>query len=155
MFKAELGLNMEHIAYKGSAPMFQDMLGGQLSVGVNTLTEVWEFAKQGKLRVIALTTNQRPKIIPAGIPLVTELGHPKLVADNFVGISGPAGMPPAAVAKLNAAMQAVLADPKVQQRLEEFGFSSRPMTPQQFTAFIQDQVNAFRPAVKASGAKLN
>jgi tripartite-type tricarboxylate transporter receptor subunit TctC len=52
-------------------------------------------------------------------------------------------------------MQAVLADPKVQQRLEEFGFSSRPMTPQQFTAFIQDQVNAFRPAVKASGAKLN
>lgn len=155
MFKAELGLNMEHIAYKGSAPMFQDMLGGQLSVGVNTLTEVWEFAKQGKLRVIALTTNQRPKVIPASIPLVTELGHPKLVADNFVGISGPAGMPPAAVAKLNAAMQAVLADPKVQQRLEEFGFSSRPMTPQQFTAFIQDQVNAFRPAVKASGAKLN
>jgi tripartite-type tricarboxylate transporter receptor subunit TctC len=135
--------------------MFQDMLGGQLSVGVNTLTEVWEFAKQGKLRVIALTTNQRPKVIPASIPLVTELGHPKLVADNFVGISGPAGMPPAAVAKLNAAMQAVLADPKVQQRLEEFGFSSRPMTPQQFTAFIQDQVNAFRPAVKASGAKLN
>jgi tripartite-type tricarboxylate transporter receptor subunit TctC len=155
MFKAELGLNMEHIAYKGSAPMFQDMLGGQLSVGVNTLTEVWEFAKQGKLRVIALTTNQRPKVIPASIPLVTELGYPKLVADNFVGISGPAGMPPAAVAKLNAAMQAVLADPKVQQRLEEFGFSSRPMTPQQFTAFIQDQVNAFRPAVKASGAKLN
>jgi tripartite-type tricarboxylate transporter receptor subunit TctC len=155
MFKAELGLNMEHIAYKGSAPMFQDMLGGQLSVGVNTLTEVWEFAKQGKLRVIALTTNQRPKIIPASIPLVTELGHPKLVADNFVGISGPAGMPPAAVARLNAAMQAVLADPKVQQRLEEFGFSSRPMTPPQFTAFIQDQVNAFRPAVKASGAKLN
>jgi tripartite-type tricarboxylate transporter receptor subunit TctC len=155
MFKAELGLNMEHIAYKGSAPMFQDMLGGQLSVGVNTLTEVWEFAKQGKLRVIALTTNQRPKIIPASIPLVTELGHPKLLADNFVGISGPAGMPPAAVAKLNAAMQAVLADPKVQQRLEEFGFSSRPMTPPQFTAFIQDQVNAFRPAVKASGAKLN
>jgi tripartite-type tricarboxylate transporter receptor subunit TctC len=155
MFKAELGLNMEHIAYKGSAPMFQDMLGGQLSIGVNTLTEVWEFAKQGKLRVIALTTNQRPKIIPASIPLVTELGHPKLLADNFVGISGPAGMPPAAVAKLNAAMQAVLADPKVQQRLEEFGFSSRPMTPPQFTAFIQDQVNAFRPAVKASGAKLN
>lgn len=155
MFKSELGLSMEHIAYKGSAPMFQDMLGGQLSIGVNTLTEVWEFAKQGKLRVIALTTNQRPKIIPASIPLVTELGHPNLVADNFVGISGPAGMPPAAVAKLHAAMQAVLADPKVQQRLEEFGFSSRAMSPQEFTAFIQGQVTAFRPAVKASGAKLN
>jgi tripartite-type tricarboxylate transporter receptor subunit TctC len=155
MFKAELGLNMEHIAYKGSAPMFQDMLGGQLSVGVNTLTEVWEFAKQGKLRVIALTSTTRPAIIPKNIPLVTELGHPKLVAENFVGISGPAGMPPAAVAKLNAAMQAVLADPKVQQRLEEFGFVSQRMTPQEFTASIQRQINAFGPAVKASGAKLN
>jgi tripartite-type tricarboxylate transporter receptor subunit TctC len=155
MFKAELGLNMEHIAYKGSAPMFQDMLGGQLSVGVNTLTEVWEFAKQGKLRVIALTSTTRPSIIPKTIPLVTELGHPRLVAENFVGISGPAGMPPAAVAKLHAAMQAVLADPKVQQRLEEFGFVSSRMSPQEFTAFIQKQIGAFGPAVKASGAKLN
>jgi tripartite-type tricarboxylate transporter receptor subunit TctC len=155
LFKAELGLNMEHIAYKGSAPMFQDMLGGQLSVGVNTLTEVWEFAKQGKLRVIALTSDKRPAIIPKNIPLVTELGYPKLVAENFVGISGPAGMPPAAVAKLNAAMQAVLADPKVQQRLEEFGFITQKMTPQEFTAFVQKQVISFQPAVKASGAKLN
>jgi tripartite-type tricarboxylate transporter receptor subunit TctC len=155
LFKAELGLNMEHIAYKGSAPMFQDMLGGQLSVGVNTLTEVWEFAKQGKLKVIALTSTTRPAIIPKTVPLVTELGHPRLVAENFVGLSGPAGMPPAAVAKLNAAMQAVLADPKVQQRLEEFGFVSQRMTPQEFTAFIQKQITQFQPAVKASGAKLN
>ena len=155
LFKAELGLNMEHIAYKGSAPMFQDMLGGQLSIGVNTLTEVWEFAKQGKLRVIAITSDKRPAIVPKTIPLVTELGYPKLVADNFVGISGPAGMPPAAVAKLNAAMQAVLADPKVQQRLEEFAFTTQKMTPQEFTAFIQKQISTFAPAVKASGAKLN
>jgi tripartite-type tricarboxylate transporter receptor subunit TctC len=150
-----MGLMMEHIAYKGSAPMFQDMLGGQLSVGVNTLTEVWEFAKQGKLRVIAITSDKRPAIVPKTIPLVTELGYPKLVAENFVGISGPAGMPPAAVAKLNAAMQAVLADPKVQQRLEEFAFTTQKMTPQEFTAFIQKQIASFAPAVKASGAKLN
>lgn len=155
MFKAELGLNMEHVAYKGSSPMFQDMLGGQLNIGVNTLTEVWEFAKQGKLRVVALTSSERPKIVPASVPLVTELGHPKLVAENFVGISGPAGMPPAAVARLHSAMQAVLADPKVQQRLEEFGFVSSKMTPAEFTAFVQKQVTAFQPVVKASGAKLN
>jgi tripartite-type tricarboxylate transporter receptor subunit TctC len=155
LFKAELGLNMEHIAYKGSAPMFQDMLGGQLAVGVNTLTEVWEYAKQGKLKVVALTSDKRPAIIPKTVPLVTELGYPKLVAENFVGISGPAGMPPAAVAKLNAAVQAVLADPKVQQRLEEFGFITQKMTPQEFTAFVQRQVASFQPAVKASGAKLN
>jgi tripartite-type tricarboxylate transporter receptor subunit TctC len=154
MFKAELGLEMEHIAYKGSAPMFQDMLGGQLSVGVNTFTEVWEFAKQGKLKVIALTSTTHPKIAP-NIPLVTELGYPKLVAENFIGLSGPAGMPSAAQAKLNAAMAAVLADPKLQQRLEELGFTTTKMTPEQFTAYVTRQVKDFGPAVKASGAKLN
>jgi tripartite-type tricarboxylate transporter receptor subunit TctC len=155
MFKAQLGLQMEHIAYKGSAPMFQDMLGGQLSIGVNTLTEVWEFAKQGKLRVVALTSTERPKIVPASIPLVTELGYPKLVAVNFIGLSAPAGMPAPAVAKLNAAGAVVLSDPKVIARLEEFGFVTGKMSPEEFTALVSKQIADFQPAVRASGAKLN
>ena len=154
MFKNQLGLQMEHIAYKGSAPMFQDMLGGQLNLGVNTLPEVWEFAKQGKLRIIALTGTTRAKVAP-NLPLVTELGYPKLVAENFVGISGPANMPAGAVAALNAATGEVLNNPQVIQRLEEWGFLVSKMSPTEFTAFVQKQVTEFQPAVKASGAKLN
>ena len=154
MYKNELKLNMEHIAYKGSAPMFQDMLGGHLSIGVNTLPEVWEFAKQGKLRVIALTGTKRAKIAP-DLPTVTELGYPKLVAENFVGLSGPAGMPAAVVAKLNAALNEVLADPKLLARFEEMGIAVQPMSPANFSAYVQKQVTDFQPAVKSSGAKLN
>ncbi len=154
MFKSELKLNMEHIAYKGSAPMFQDMLGGHLSVGVNTLTEVAELAKQGKLRVLALTSPARSKTLP-NIPTIVEAGYPKLVAENFVGISGPAGMPAAAVAKLNAAVNEALHDPKFIARLEDLAFIPKPMTPAEFTGFVQKQVSEFQPAVKASGAKLN
>ena len=154
MFKTELKLNMEHIAYKGSAPMFQDMLGGHLSVGVNTLTEVAELAKQGKLRVIALTSPTRSKTLP-DTPMVVEAGYPKLVAENFVGISGPASMPAAAVARLNAAVNEAVRDPKFVARLEDLGFVVKPMTPAEFTGFVQKQVTEFQPAVKASGAKLN
>ena len=154
MYKNELKLNMEHIAYKGSAPMFQDMLGGHLLIGVNTLPEVWEFAKQGKLRVIALTGTKRAKIAP-DLPIVTELGHPKLVAENFVGISGPAGMPPAAVAKLHAAVTETLNDPKFVARLEDLGFEVIKMSSGEFGGFVQKQVTGFQPAVKGSGAKLN
>ncbi len=153
MFKAQLGLKMEHIPYKGSAPMFQDMLGGQLSLGVNTLPEVWEFAKQGKLRVIALTSTKRPKIAP-NIPLVAELGYPQLVAENFVGISAPAGMPAPAVAKLHAALTKVLSDPALAARLEDFGFVLGKMTTPEFQGYVSKQVSDFQPAVKASGAKL-
>ncbi len=154
MYKNELKLNMEHIAYKGSAPMFQDMLGGHLLIGVNTLPEVWEFAKQGKLRVIALTGTKRAKIAP-DLPIVTELGHPKLVAENFVGISGPAGMPPAAIAKLHAAVTETLNDPKFVARLEDLGFEVIKMSSGEFGGFVQKQVTGFQPAVKGSGAKLN
>ena len=154
MFKNELKLQMEHVAYKGSTPMFQDMLGGHLKVGVNTLPEVWEFAKQGRLRVVALTAPVRAKIAP-NVPTVVELGYPKLVAENFVGLSGPAGMPPAALAKLNAAVNEALSDPKLANRLEELGMTVQKLTPAAFGAYVQKQVTEFQPGVKASGAKLN
>ena len=154
MFKQQLGLQMDHVAYRGSAPMFQDVMGGHLAMGVNTLPEVWELAKQNRLKVLALTSSVPSKIAP-NVPTVTSLGYPALVAENFVGLSGPSSMPDAAVRKLNAAMAEVLADPKVQARLEEWGFATPKMSAAGFTEYVQKQVNEFRPVVKASGAKLN
>jgi tripartite-type tricarboxylate transporter receptor subunit TctC len=154
MFKNELGLQMDHIPYKGSAPMFQDMMGGHLSVGVNTLPEVWELAKQGRLKVLAVTSPTRSKIAP-NVPSIAELGYGKLVAENFIGLSGPASTPAAVTAKLNAALNEVLSDPKIIIRFEELGFALSRMTPPAFTAYVQKQVVEFNPFVKASGAKLN
>ena len=153
MFKAELGLKMEHIGYRGAAPMFQDMMADQLDFAVVTLTEVLPLARDGKLRVLALTSTQKPAAAPT-IPLVTELGYPKLVAENFVGLSAPAGMPAAAQARLSKAMNEVLADPKVLERLTELAFVTKSMTPAEFTAFVTEQVKTFQAPVKASGAKL-
>jgi tripartite-type tricarboxylate transporter receptor subunit TctC len=153
MFKAELGLKMEHNGYRGAAPMFQDMMAGQLDFAVVTLTEVLPLAKDGKLRMIALTSTQKTPSAP-DVPLVTELGYPRLVAENFVGLSAPAGMPAAAQARLHKAVGEVLADPQVLARLGDLAFVTRPMTSEQFTKFVADQVQSFQAPVKASGAKL-
>jgi len=153
MFKAELGLNMEHIGYRGAAPMFQDMMADQLDFAVVTLTEVLPLAKDGKLRMIALTSTQKAPSAP-DVPLVTELGYPKLVAENFVGISAAAGFPPAAQARLHKAMAEVLSDPKVVERLGDLGFVTKAMTSAEFAAFVAAQVQTFQAPVKASGAKL-
>jgi tripartite-type tricarboxylate transporter receptor subunit TctC len=152
MFKAELGLSMEHIGYRGAAPMFQDMMAGQLDFAVVTLTEVLPLAKDGKLRMIALTSSQKAPSAPE-VPTVVELGYPKLVAENFVGLSAAAGFPPTAQARLHKAMSEVLADPKIVERLGDLGFVTRAMTPEQFTAFVAEQVKTFQAPVKASGAK--
>ena len=153
MFKAELGLSMEHIGYRGAAPMFQDMMAGQLDFAVVTLTEVLPLAKDGKLRMLALTSTQKAPSAPE-VPLVTELGYPKLVAENFVGLSAPAGFAVDAQARLHKAMAEVLADPKIVERLGDLGFVTKPMTPAEFTAFVAAQIQAFQAPVKASGAKL-
>ncbi len=153
MFKAELGLNMEHIGYRGAAPMFQDMMAGQLDFAVVTLTEVLPLAKDGKLRMLALTSTQKAPSAP-DVPLVTELGYPKLVAENFVGLSAPAGFPAEAQVRLHKAMAEVLADPKIVERLGDLGFVTKPMSTAEFAAFVAAQVQSFQAPVKASGAKL-
>ncbi|MBM3619071.1 MAG: tripartite tricarboxylate transporter substrate binding protein [Alphaproteobacteria bacterium] len=153
MFKGELGLSMEHIGYRGAAPMFQDMMAGQLDFAVVTLTEVLPLARDGKLRMIALTSTQKAPSAP-DVPTVIELGYPKLVAENFVGISAPAGFPAEAQAKLHKAMSEVLADAKIVERLGDLGFVTKPMSPAEFTAFVAAQVRTFQTPVKASGAKL-
>ena len=134
---------MEHIGYRGAAPMFQDMMAGQLDFAVVTLTEVLPLAKDGKLRMIALDVMQKAPSAP-DVPLVTELGYPKLVAENFVGISAPAGMPADCAGQADKAAAEVLADPKIVERLGDLGFVTKPMSSAEFTTFVANQVKASR-----------
>jgi tripartite-type tricarboxylate transporter receptor subunit TctC len=86
---------------------------------------------------------------------VLELGQKKLVAENFLGISGPAALPRPVVERLHAAMRKSLSNPMVVQRLADLGVQGRDMTPEQFTAFVANQVKEWEQPVRDSGAKLN
>jgi tripartite-type tricarboxylate transporter receptor subunit TctC len=152
--KKDNGLKMEHIGYKGSSPMHNDLLSGTIKMAIDTLPQNVPFMKDGKLRAIAVTSPARASMAP-DVPTVLELGQKKLVAENFLGIAGPAGLPQAVVQRLHAATKKSLADPKVAQRLAELGVQGRDMSPEQFTAFVANQVREWRQPVKDSGAKLN
>jgi tripartite-type tricarboxylate transporter receptor subunit TctC len=152
--KKDQGLQMEHVGYKGSSPMHNDLLSGTIKLAIDTLPQNVPFIKDGKLRALAVTSAARAPMAP-GVPSVLELGQKKLVADNFLGVSGPAGLPSAVVERLHAAMKKSLANPTVQQRLAEFGVQGKDMTPEEFTAFVANQVKDWYQPVKDSGAKLN
>jgi tripartite-type tricarboxylate transporter receptor subunit TctC len=152
--KKDLGLRMEHVGYKGSSPMHNDLLSGTIKLAIDTLPQNVPFMKDGKLRAVAVTSPARAPMTPE-VPSVQELGHKKLVAENFLGLSGPAGLPREVVARLHAATRKSLADPKVAQRLAELGVQSRDMSPEQFTDFVAAQVKEWQQPVKDSGAKLN
>ena len=152
--KKDQGLQMEHVGYKGSSPMHNDLLSGTIKLAIDTLPQNVPFIKDGKLRALAVTSPARAPMAPE-VPSVLELGQKKLVAENFLGISGPAGLPSAVVERLHAAMKKSLANPTVVQRLADLGVQGRDMTPEQFTAFVANQVKEWQQPVKDSGAKLN
>jgi tripartite-type tricarboxylate transporter receptor subunit TctC len=152
--KKDQGLQMEHVGYKGSAPMHNDLLSGTIKLAIDTLPQNVPFIKDGKLRALAVTSPARAPMAP-GVPTVLELGQKKLVAENFLGVSGPAGLPRPVVERLHAAMKKSLANPTVAQRLAELGVQGSDMTPEQFTAFVANQVKDWAQPVRDSGAKLN
>ncbi len=152
--KKDLGLRMEHIGYKGSSPMHNDLLGGTIRLAIDTLPQNVPFMKDGKLRALAVTSPVRAPMAPE-VPSVVELGQKKLVAENFLGVSGPAGLPREVVARLHGAMKKSLADSNVTQRLADLGVQGRDLSPEEFTAFVANQVKEWYQPVKDSGAKLN
>ena len=152
--KKDLGLKMEHIGYKGSGPMHLDLMSGTLKLAIDTLTQNVPYIRDGKLKAVAITGPTRAALAPE-IPTVVEVGQKKLIAENFLGVSGPAGMPPTVVTKINTAVAEVLTDPAVVKRLDDLGVVPAKMSQPQFAKFVENQVKDWAPAVKASGAKLN
>lgn len=134
--------------------MHSDLLGGTLQFAVDTLTQNVPFIKDGKLVGIAVTSRQRMAMAP-NVPTVIEAGFPKLVAENFLGISAPAGVPKDVVEKVHKAVNEVVVRPDISKRLDDMGIAPHKMTQAEFADFVAKQVAEWGPAVKASGAKLN
>ena len=154
IYKNSTGTQMTHVPYKGSSPMHNDLLGGTIKVAVDSLPQNIQYMKGGQLRLLAVTSRERMSNAPE-VPTVIEAGLPGLVAENFLGISAPAGVPREVTEKIHAAMAEIITRPDVVRKLDDLGISPRKMSPAEFTAFVANQVNAWAPAVKASGAKLN
>jgi tripartite-type tricarboxylate transporter receptor subunit TctC len=146
------GLKMQHIAYKGGAAAMTDLIAGHIPASSNTLTSAAPHIRSGAARPLAVTAPTRLKAFPE-IPTFAELGHPDLVATTWFGLSGPAGMPPNIVERLNAEVVRVLAKPAVKERLEKDAVVNEPMTAAQFTEFVSAEIKRWTPIARASGAQ--
>jgi tripartite-type tricarboxylate transporter receptor subunit TctC len=152
MTKAAMKLEMTHIPYKGGAPMTTDLIAGQIPLGIDVITAFVPMVKAGQIKGLAVTTKTRSPLLP-DVPSVTELGLPQLVAENYFGVSGPAGLPKEVTDKLGAALAAIVADPAIVKRFEELGISAVRMGTPDFTAFVARQVADWQPAIKAADLK--
>jgi len=150
MFTAQTGIPLNHAPYRGSAPMQADILGGAILLSFDTLPENVENLKAGRLRAYAITAEARAPNIPT-VPTVAEAGLPGLLAQNWMGLSGPAGLPPEVVTRLNAEVAAALQTPLMVDRMAAVGIFPATKTAPEFTAFVAREVEVMGGAVRAMG----
>jgi tripartite-type tricarboxylate transporter receptor subunit TctC len=150
--KQVTGIEMTHVPYKGASLAVSDLIAGHVMVTSTTLTTAASQIKSGRARALAVTSLKRVPDFPE-IPTFAELGFPELTASIWFSLSGPAGMPPEIVNRLNAEVRRVLQLPDVRERLRPEGIEPGDLDPQQFTAFVAAELKRWAPVVRASGAR--
>ncbi|SFE59868.1 tripartite tricarboxylate transporter substrate binding protein [Paracidovorax wautersii] len=154
LFKSMAKVDMQHVPYKGSAPAVTDLLGNQIAIMFDNMPSAIQHVRSGKLRAIAVTTAKRSPELP-DVPTIAEAGVPGYEATSWFGMFAPAGTPAPVVAKLNATIVKVLAQPDIRKKLAEQGAEAAGETPDQFAAFIQKESVKWGKVVKESGASVD
>lgn len=149
------GLDVEHVPYRGSAPMMNDLAAGQIPIAFDGLPTALPQMQAGTIRAIASATAVRPRALP-DLPTVQEAGVKGFECYTWNAIFAPPKTPRPIVDRLVEAMKTSLADPSVIKRLQDIGIDPTPdSTPEKLTAFLKAELVKWAPIVKASGTQLD
>ncbi|MDM0115753.1 tripartite tricarboxylate transporter substrate binding protein [Variovorax sp. J22R133] len=154
MFKNRTGTFITHIPYRGAAPAMADVMGGQVPCMFLDLASGLSIMQSGKVRVLAIGTGQRSKLLP-NVPTLAEMGVPNSEVFAFQGVVGPAGLPAPIVNRLNVELNKSFGVPAVQKRFADFGMEATPGSPEQFRAMAIAEAQRWGPIIKAAGIKLD
>lgn len=149
--KKKTGVQMVHVPYKGSAPAIQDFKAGVLKTYYDLLAQNMPMVKAGEAVAIGVAAPQRISQAP-DVPTFREQGV-DIVLENWLGVSGPAGMAPDLVQKIHDAIVAAVALPAVKERLVTWGVETRTMTTPEYTTFVATQIDVWKPLIIDAGAQ--
>jgi len=151
LFKMMTGVPMIHVPYRGGVPAVTDLLSGQVQVVFGTITTSSEHIRAGKLRALAVTTATRSDVLPE-VPTMAEF-VPGYEASNWNGICAPKNTSAEIIDRVNQAINAGHAEPKIKARLAELGGVILPGSPTDFGKLIADDTEKWGKVIKFSGAK--
>jgi len=152
LFKSMTGCDMLHVPYKGAGPALVDLMGGQVHVLFDNLPSSIGHIKNGKLRALAVTSQEREPSL-AGVPTVGET-VPGYEATAWFGVGMPKNTPREIIDRINAEVNRALADPKMRERLAELGGKPIGGTPEDFGKVIAAETAKWEKVVISSGAKV-
>jgi tripartite-type tricarboxylate transporter receptor subunit TctC len=153
LFQEISGARFTHVPYKGSGQALTDLMGGQVNLHFDQITSAASHIQAGKLKALMVTAPQRVPMLP-DVPTAAEAGYPSFEATNVTGLIAPAGTPREVVEKLNAAVQKVIAQPAVRAKFAEIGAQTTGGTPDQFAAYIREDLAKWTRIVKEANVKV-
>jgi tripartite-type tricarboxylate transporter receptor subunit TctC len=149
-FNQAAGIEVTHVPYKGAAPAMFDLRGGRISYLATSMPAAVQFAKEGRIRILATSGRQRARVMP-DIPTVAESGYPIFETIIWHGVLAPAKTPRDVIARLNREILAVLAMPDVQKLLLAEGGELSPSSPAEFSEFLRSEVAKWAKVIKQAG----
>ena len=154
MFKLQARVDALHVPYKGSGPLLQDLIGGQIQYSFETMTAATPHVKSGRVIAIAQTRTKRAKGHP-NVPTMQEQGFEGFEATTWYGLAGPAKLPAAIAQKVNADVNTVLALPDVQEKMDTYGAEDGGGSTEKFASFIHTEIVKWAKVVKEADVKVD
>jgi tripartite-type tricarboxylate transporter receptor subunit TctC len=152
LFKQTAKVFLTGIPYRGGGPMMTDALGGTIKIMFINQDVALQHVKAGKLRPLAVTTQQRNPLYP-DVPTISESGYKGFESVSWSGLSLPKGTPTAIVEKVDAAVQQAMKSPAFRQRLESQGFVIPPVGQKHYTDFVKSELDRWTKVIKTAGIK--
>jgi tripartite-type tricarboxylate transporter receptor subunit TctC len=153
LLNARAGINVVHVPYKGIAPATVDLMSGQIQAMTGTVSATLPYIADKRVKALAVTGARRAAALP-DLPTWQEQGVPDADVVNYWGIVAPAGAPPAIVAKLNAEVQRILAQPDVRERLAKEGAEPMPGPPERLGTLIQSDLAGWKKLIAEANLQL-
>ncbi|HEY0822435.1 MAG TPA: tripartite tricarboxylate transporter substrate binding protein [Ramlibacter sp.] len=146
LFKAQAGVFMTHIPYRGTGLVFNDMVSGQVHMLMDNVVTAMPHIKEGRLRILGVTSLKRLPFLP-DVPTLDEQGLKGFDVSNWFGLYAPRGTPQEVVNKVNAAYNAALKDPELQKKMAQLGAVPTGGTPQQMAATVAGETAKWRKLI--------
>jgi tripartite-type tricarboxylate transporter receptor subunit TctC len=154
LLKAEAKVDLVHVPYKGAAPAVNDLLGGQVQMGIFDVPVLLGHIRAGKLKALAVTSATRTQSLPE-VPTTAEMSYPGVTSDNWYGLVVPAATPAELQKRIHAAAMTALRSPAVIEQFARVSGVASPGTPQDYAAFLAAEQAKWSEVVSAIGFKEN
>jgi tripartite-type tricarboxylate transporter receptor subunit TctC len=150
VLRTTTGVDLLHVPYKSAGAAYPDMISGTVSMVFDTLPSAIQHVKSGKARPIALMSDKRSPLLP-DVPTFAEAGFPQATLRFWIGVHGPANIPPAVVQKLNESLNRALTAQDLRDRFVTLGADPLPITPKELDALTRQSFEDISRTIKAAG----